>query len=70
MIRMSVPVSKRCVAKLWRKVCKVTRLVKPAALALIGRQRTTPSAQSNLFVPSGKEIDRWPGEPPIGAQNA
>ena len=23
-----------------------------------------------LFIPSGKEIDRWPGEPPIGAQNA
>ena len=23
-----------------------------------------------LFIPSGKEIDRWPGDPPIGAQNA
>ena len=32
MIRMSVPLSKRCVAKLWRNVCNVTRLVKPAAL--------------------------------------
>src|SRR4051812_29931036 len=32
MIRMSVPLSKRCVAKLWRKVCSVTRLVSPAAL--------------------------------------
>ena len=32
MIRMSVPFSKRCVAKLWRNVCSVTRLVSPAAL--------------------------------------
>ena len=23
-----------------------------------------------LFIPPGKEIGRWPGEPPIGAQNA
>ena len=32
MIRMSVPFSKRWVAKLWRNVCNVTRLVRPAAL--------------------------------------
>ena len=31
MIRMSVPFSRRCVAKLWRSVCSVTRLVRPAA---------------------------------------
>src|SRR5208283_3952740 len=29
---LGVTLSKRCVAKLWRKVCNVTRLVKPAAL--------------------------------------
>lgn len=31
MIRMSVPFSRRCVAKLWRRVCSVARLVRPAA---------------------------------------
>ena len=30
--RLQVAFSKRCVAKLWRNVCNVTRLVKPAAL--------------------------------------
>ena len=31
MIRMSVPFSGRCVAKLWRKACSVTRLARPAS---------------------------------------
>src|SRR5436309_1833742 len=31
MIRISVPFSRRCVAKLWRSVWSVTRLVRPAA---------------------------------------
>jgi hypothetical protein len=29
---MSVPFSNRCVAKLWRNLCSVTRFVSPAAL--------------------------------------
>jgi hypothetical protein len=31
MMRISVPLSRRCVANEWRSVCTVTRLVKPEA---------------------------------------
>src|SRR3954466_1384038 len=34
---MSVPFSRRCVAKLWRSVCTVTRFERPAAFAAADR---------------------------------
>jgi hypothetical protein len=66
MIRMSVPFSRRCVAKLWRSVCNVTRLVyrRPAGGLQHGRLDRV------IFVTTRKQIKPWPGEPPVGAQDA
>ena len=62
MIRMSVPFSRRCIAKLWRNVCSVTRLVRPAAFAA-DRQAACNTVGSIQIKPRSDK-------PPVGTQDA
>src|SRR5262249_18209507 len=71
MMRMSVPASNRCVAKLWRSVCTVTCLARPTA-AQADRQAAGSTWTSIGFVSSrpGKSQCRGRARLPIGAQDA
>jgi hypothetical protein len=69
MIRISVPFSRRCVAKLWRSVWSVTRLVRPAAFRPAGGMQHG-LIDRMIFVTTREQIKPRSGEPPVGAQDA
>ena len=60
MIGISVPASNRCVAKLWRSVCTVTRLAKPAAF-YAERQAACTTCESIGRFSSRPGNSHWPG---------
>ena len=71
MMRMSVPFSSRWVAKLCRRTCTVTRLVRarpPHRRAAGGMQDL--GSIGLIFATAGKEPGRGSRQSPIGAQNA
>ena len=71
MMRMSVPLSSRWVAKLWRRVC--TRHAALPGRPLRAPTGRRPAAWSTLTgrspVAAGKEPVRRPGQPPVGPQD-
>ena len=71
MMRMSVPPSSRCVAKLCRSVCTVTRLSSSAA-AQAERQAACSAAGCSgcSAVAAGEQPVGRPCQPPVAAQDA
>ena len=73
MIRMSVSFSSRWVAKLWRSVCTVTRLLSPEA-AQTERHAACSTQHSGanwvIAIAARKQPMRWLRQAPVGAQNA
>ena len=71
MMRMSVPLSSRCVAKLWRSVCTVTRLSSPAAAQAVRQAACRPCRMQRMrCVAAGEQPMRRPRQPPVVAQDA
>ena len=71
MIRMSVPLSRRCVAKLWRKRVQRDALGQPRRLDRRPAGRMQDRRVDRMIIVAAGEQERLrPGEAPIGAQDA
>ena len=68
---MSVPFSSRCVAKLWRNVCKANALRQPRRLDRRPAGCVQHGWLNRMSVIAAWEQKRlWPGESPVRAQDA
>src|SRR5580704_8653290 len=69
MMRMSTPLSSRCVAKLCRSTCTLTRLSSPAAAVADRQAACTGRVDRRIGGAARKQEQRRPRQPPIAAQD-